>query len=73
MTKISGLSVVTVVRAGGKATDVLVKFGPVLVAKATLGGKWNEQHTLNELRKQPKRFTLIGDGATILRSQGIAA
>jgi hypothetical protein len=73
MVKINGLSAVTVARDGGKATYVLVKFGPIPVAKGMFGGKWNEQHVLNELRKQPKRFTVIGDGATILRSQGIAA
>jgi hypothetical protein len=68
------LTASVVVPAGGKATMVMVKFGPVLVAKATLGGRWNEQQAIGELRKQPKRFTLVGDDArTILASQGIAA
>lgn len=59
---------------GGKATTVMVKFGPLLVAKATLGGKWNEQQALGELKRLPHRFTLVAaDAKTILRSQGIAA
>lgn len=67
------LSVNTLVLNGGKATTVFVKAGPILVAKATLGGKWNEQQTLAELKKLPKRFTMVNDGATVLRSFGIAA
>jgi hypothetical protein len=67
------LSATVVVLAGGKATNVFIKAGPINVAKATLGGKWNEAQALTELKKLPKRFTPIGDGAVILRSFGIAA
>jgi hypothetical protein len=68
------LTVSTIIPAGGKATNVLVKFGPLLVASATLGGRWNEAQTLTELRKAPGRFKLHGpDARTILNSQGIAA
>lgn len=58
---------------GRKATQTLIKVGPILVASGVLGGNWNEQQVLGELKKNPKRFKLVGnDAKTILNSFGIA-
>lgn len=58
---------------GRKATQTLIKAGPVLIASGTLGGNWNEQQVLAELKKNPKRFKLVGDDAkTILNGFGVA-
>lgn len=67
------LNAVTCILNGGKATTIMVKAGPISLATATLGGKWNEQNALKELKKSPKRFKIINnDAKTILNSFGIA-
>jgi hypothetical protein len=45
----------------GTVTNVLLKFGPLTLASATLAGQWNPEQALRELRKT-RRYTLTADG-----------
>jgi len=55
-----------------KSSIVTLFFGPVKVGQGTLAGHWREDQVLRELRMNgSKAFKLVGDGETILKSQGI--
>jgi hypothetical protein len=44
-----------------KLSDVTVRFGPVTVARATLGGVYDEFAALATFQRAPKRFTPVNE------------
>jgi hypothetical protein len=50
----------------------VLKFGPVVVGSNTMVGRWAPEQVLRDLRMNGAgKWKLQGEGATILRSQGI--
>lgn len=48
-----------------KATNVLIRVGPNLVANGTLGGKWNPAQAFNEFKRNNPKFTIRKDMETV--------
>lgn len=51
-------------RRNSVVSHITVKLGPVTVAKATLGGKYNEQQAVKEFTRLPHRFTKLAGFAS---------